>query len=75
MRKVQIYVNNKRVDLFNDEKIVVKSSVQDIADIAKVFTDFSQSFTLPASDNNNEIFGFYYNNDNDSFDANTRVDA
>ncbi len=40
-----------------------------------MFTDFSQSFTLPARDNNNEIFGFYYNNDNDSFDANTRVDA
>ena len=75
MRKVQIYVDNQRVDLFKDEKIEVKSSVQDIADISKVFTDFSQAFTLPASDNNNVIFGFYYNNDNDTFDANTRVAA
>jgi len=69
MRKVQIYVDNQRVDLFQDEKIEVKSSVQDIADIAKVFTDFSQAFTVPASDNNNAIFGYYYNNDNNTFDA------
>jgi len=73
MRKVQIYVDNQRVDLFQDEKIEVKSSVQDIADIAKVFTDFSQAFTVPASDNNNAIFGYYYNNDNNTFDANNRV--
>ena len=75
MRKVQIYVENKRIDLFEDEKIQVKSSVQNISDISKVFTDFSQSFTVPASDNNNSIFGFYYNNDLNEFNANTRVDC
>ena len=75
MRKVQIYVENKRIDLFEDEKIQVKSSVQNVSDISKVFTDFSQSFTVPASDNNNDIFGFYYNNDLDKFNANTRVDC
>ena len=73
MRKVQIYVDNQRIDLFQDEKIEVKSSIQNISDIAKVFTDFSQSFTVPASDVNNDIFGFYYNNDLDQFDANVRV--
>ena len=75
MRKVQIYVNNQLIDLFDDEKIQVKSSVQDINDIAKVFTDFSQSFSVPASEKNNDIFGFYYNNDLDQFNANTRVDC
>jgi hypothetical protein len=73
MRKVQIYVENQLIDLFEDESISVKSSVQNIQDIAKTFTDFSQSFTVPASSNNNSIFGFYYNNDLDTFDANTRV--
>lgn len=73
MRKVQIYVENQLIDLFQDESIEVKSSVQNINDIAKVFTDFSQSFTVPASDINNAAFGFYYNNDNNTFDANTRV--
>ena len=73
MRKVQIYVENQIIDLFDDEKIQVKSSVQNVSDISKVFTDFSQSFTVPASENNNKIFGFYYNNDLDEFKANTRV--
>lgn len=75
MRKVQIYVNNQLLDLFDDEKIEIKSSVQNIQDISKVFTDFSQSFTVPASDNNNAIFGFYYNNDLNEFNANTRVNC
>ena len=73
MRKVQIYVENQLIDLFDDETIEVNSSVQNIQDISKVFTDFSQSFTVPASKINNDVFGFYYNNDLDQFDANTRV--
>jgi hypothetical protein len=73
MRKVEIYVDNQILDLFDDEKIQVKSSVQDVNDIAKVFTDFSQSFYVPASDNNNTIFGFYCNNELDEFKANVRV--
>jgi hypothetical protein len=73
MRKVEIYVDNQILDLFDDEKIQVKSSVQDVNDIAKIFTDFSQSFYVPASDNNNTIFGFYCNNELDEFKANVRV--
>ena len=46
----------RRIELFSDEKISVTSSVQDIADISKTFTDFSQSFTVPATPNNNYIF-------------------
>ncbi len=75
MQSVQIYIENKRIDLFKSESISVNSSVQNVSDISKVFTDFSQSFQLPASKNNNEIFGYYYNNDLNSFDANTRLDA
>ena len=75
MRKVQIYVDNQLIDLFDDESIKVNSSVQNINDISKVFTDFTQSFTVPASPKNNDIFGYYYNNDNNTFDANTRVPA
>jgi hypothetical protein len=75
MRDVQVYVENQMLDLFDDEKIQVKSSVQDVNDIAKVFTDFSQSFYVPASDNNNAIFGFYHNNEVDEFNANIRVSS
>mgnify|MGYP003630325045 CR=1 FL=1 len=65
MRKVQLYINNQLVDLFGDEKIEITSSIQNIQDISKVYTDFSKSFTVPCSDNNNAIFDFFYNNDVD----------
>jgi hypothetical protein len=60
MREVQIYIEGQRLELFNDEIIQVTSSVQNVQDIAKVFTDFSQSFTVPASEHNNEIFQHFY---------------
>jgi len=76
MRKVQLYVENQLVDLFDDEQIKVDSSIQNINDISKVFTDFSQTFTVPASKNNNAIFDHYYNNDLDgTYQAQTRVNA
>ena len=52
----QVEGDFQQVDLFEDETISVTSKIQDIRDISKVFTDFSQSFTLPASKKNNKIF-------------------
>lgn len=76
MRTVQLYINNRKVDLFNDEQIEVTSSVQNIQDISKVYTDFSQTFTVPCSKNNNQIFEHYYNNDVDAtFAAKNRQPA
>lgn len=62
MRKVQIYIEGERLELFDDETIQVTSSVQNVQDIAKVFTDFSQSFTVPGSEHNNQIFQHFYEN-------------
>ena len=69
MRSVQIYIeseigsgNYSEIELFNDEKINISLSVQNIQDISKVFTDFSQSFTVPASSVNNAVFKHYYEN-------------
>jgi hypothetical protein len=73
-----IYVDGiaKRIELFDDEKISVTSSVQNINDISKVFTDYSQSFTIPASDTNNEIFKYWYDNSMDNgFDQRVRYDG
>ena len=65
-----------RVELFNDEKISITSSVQNVNDISKIFTDFSQSFTVPASVANNKIFRHWYENSIDiGFDARTRKNA
>ena len=50
-----IYLNSERLELFKDETVELNSSVQNINDISKTFTDYSQSFTVPASDDNNKI--------------------
>lgn len=73
-----IYIDGiaKRVELFDDEKISITSSVQDVSDISKTRTDFSQSFTVPANERNNRIFSHWYNNSLDGgFDARKRKDA
>jgi chitodextrinase len=60
----------KRLDLFDFEIIELTSTIQDIRDIGKVFTDYTQEFSVPASKNNNKIFKHYYNNNLiDGFDA------
>jgi len=75
MRQVQVYIEGLKIELFEDEQINVTSSVQNINDISKVFTDFSQSFTVPASTVNNEIFKHFYQSDiGDPLDPTTLFD-
>ena len=59
--RFEIYrADYQKLDLFSDEKISVTSSVANANDIGKVFTDYSQSFTIPASDRNNQILSHWY---------------
>jgi hypothetical protein len=51
------------LDMFADEGISIKSVVKDMNDPKKLFTDFSRSFTVPASKQNNKVFKHYYNID------------
>lgn len=53
----------ERLELFDDEKIVLNASVQNVADISKVFSDYSQSFVVPASAHNNKILEHWYESD------------
>ena len=78
-RVVDIYIEGTtindytKLDLFDDEKINLSSSIQNIADISKTYTDFTQSFTVPASENNNKIFEYFYQTDVDgAIDHNLR---
>lgn len=70
MNIVSIYIIDdsvaKRIELFNDEKISVTSSIASANDVGKVFTDYSQSFTVPASDHNNSIFRHWYESEVDN---------
>ena len=72
-RIVDVYVesisgsgNYSKLELFNDEKIDISLSVQNVQDISKVYTDFTQSFTIPASNINNAILEHFYQSDVDA---------
>ena len=73
---IQLYIAGQRVELFKDESVTITDSIQNVKDIDKVFTSFSQSFSVPASKSNNKLFKHYYNFDIiDGFDARKKVDA
>jgi len=80
MISVQLLVKSgvefEEVTMFKDETISVTSQLQNIIDISKTSTDFSQSFTVPCDNINNKIFKHWYENflDN-SINANNRIDA
>lgn len=86
MRQVQIYlkgldtsgnVKDFRLDLYKDESIEVTSSIKQAKDIGTIYSDYTQSFTLPASSTNNKVFKHFYNFDISTgyFDARLRQDA
>jgi hypothetical protein len=77
MQKLQLYISGTRVDLFKDESVSMTQSIQNVKDIAKIFTEFTKTFTLPASQTNNILFRHYYNFDIavNSFDARNKVSA
>jgi len=73
---IQLYIEGQRVELFKDESVTITDSIQNVKDIEKVFTAFTQSFSVPASKTNNKIFKHYYNFDiTNGFDARKKVTA
>ena len=76
MQTIELYIQDQRVELFKDESVSLTQSIQNAKDPAKIFTDFSKSFTIPASKTNNKIFKHYYNFDIvGGFDARVKVPA
>lgn len=83
-RTIELYVRTgqdntgpfQRIDLFDFEDINYTTRVADIRSIGKVLTDFTHSFTVPASKANNNVFKHYNNFDIvDGFDARYKRDA
>lgn len=76
MQSIQLYIGEQRLDFFKDESVSITQTIQDVKDIKKVFTEFTKTFTIPASKKNNKVFKHYYNFDIDGgFDARIKVDA
>ena len=81
-RELQLYIQDTKVDLFKDETVSLTDTIQNVRDIAKIFTTFTKTFTLPASQVNNKLFKHYYNFDildttltKSAFDARIKVAA
>lgn len=76
MQQVQLYIKGERIDMFKDESVVITDTLKDVKDVSKIFTEYSQTFQIPASKVNNKIFKHYYDNDIlEGFDARVRVAA
>ena len=81
MQEIVLYIkdtdgNYQQAEMFGDENVTITSKIQDVRDIGAVFTDYSQSFSLPASKTNNKIFKHWYNyNIDEGFDTRIKVDA
>ena len=73
---VNIYIQGQLLDQYDDEVIELTSSVLDVGDLTKNTGDFSKTFTIPASPNNNKHFKHWYNASiDDGFDARTKVEG
>ena len=76
MQKLQLYISGERIDLFKDEQVSISLSQQDYKDPSKIFAEFTKTFTIPASKENNKIFEHYYNfNIINGFDARNKITA
>ena len=65
-----------KLDLFKDESVSITDSIKNLKDPSKIFTAFSQQFSVPASKNNSKVFKHYENaNVLNSFDARYKADA
>jgi hypothetical protein len=73
---IEIYIGSSRLDTYKDEDISITLNIQNIKDISKLFVDFTQNFSVPASAANNAAFKHYYNADiSGGFQASLRQDA
>jgi len=76
MQNIQLYIEGNRMDMFKDESVSLTQTIQNVKDIAKVFTNFTKTFSLPASKGNNKVFEHYYNYDIvDGFDARVKKNS
>ena len=81
MKQPILYIKDKdgnyqQIEMFSDETITITSKIQDARDISKVFTDFTKTFTIPASKENNKVFQHWYNyNIDNGFDNRIKKDA
>jgi len=76
----QIYVYDDtgaryELDLYKEEPLKLTLSAEDLADLPRVNSAFSQSFRIPATQNNSKVFQWWYEVNTVDFDITRRVVA
>ena len=67
MQNIELYIEGQRVELFKDETVSLTQTLKNAREVDKIFTEFTKTFSVPASKSNNKIFKHYYNFDIDNF--------
>jgi len=74
--QIQLYVEGQRLDMFENEGVSVTDTLKNVKDISKIFTEYSQTFKVPATKINNKVFKHYYNTDvQNGYDARVRAQS
>ena len=72
---LSLFVGTSQVELYQDENVTLTKQVKSVQEV-KAKSDFTQSFTIPASDHNNSIFNHYYDiSIVGGYNAHVKVDA
>ncbi len=58
--RFNLIIDNKPVDLFTDESVQLSRQLKDLQDLSTVWTDYTQSFTIPSSPTNDKIFANWF---------------
>ena len=75
--RFSLIINGIVADLFSDETISLTRQVKDFTKIETIFTDYTQSFQIPATDINNGIFHNFFAEEIEypTWNANQRLPA
>ena len=66
---VNLIIDGVYLDMFGDETITLTKRAKDARELNNLFADYSNTFSLPASQTNNKIFKHFYNFDIESWKA------
>ena len=78
MLQIYVYVDTGarfELDLYKEEPLKLTISVEDTKDLPRVNSAFSQSFRIPATQNNSKVFQWWYEVNTVDFDITRRVAA
>lgn len=75
MQQLQLYIEGQEVEMFKDESVTLTRNITDVKKLDAVLTDYSRSFNVPASKNNNKIFKHFYNYYIDGYNSKIKKQA